>query len=179
MYIKKINIQKPVKLICSLLFTSQELLIKTENTLSEEFGLIDLHSDLIPFDMTDYYVDELGKNILRKYISFEKLIDIVKLPDIKIWTNKIEIDLENKETDKRRVNIDPGYLTLSKMVLATTKNYSHRIYLRDGIYAEVTLHYQNKSFIPWEWTYPDYKLKKTIAFFTNVRAIYKEQLKTV
>jgi len=173
----EIKIHQPVKLICGLLYTSEELLKDAESILANEFGLIDLESEIFPFNMTNYYMDELGEKILRKYISFEKLIDIVKLPDIKLRTNEIEKEFSDKNSGKRKINIDPGYLNLSKMVLATTKNYSHRIYLRDGIYAEVTLHYHKNSFEPWEWTYPDYKLEMTINFFNNVRSIYKEQLK--
>jgi len=160
----EIKIHQPVKLISGLLYSSETLVKEVES---------------IPFNLTDYYVDELGEGILRKYVSFEKLIDIVRLPDIKIWTNEIEKNISDKDSGKRKINIDPGYLTLSKLVLATTKNYSHRIYLRDGIYAEVTLHYHNKSFAPWEWTYPDYKLEKTINFFNKVREIYKEQIQRI
>jgi len=172
----EIKIHQPVKLISGLLYPSETLIKEVESILINELGSIDLQSEAFPFNLTDYYVDELGEGILRKYISFEKLIDIVRLPDIKIWTNEIEKNFSDKDSGKRKINIDPGYLTLSKMILATTKNYSHRIYLRDGIYAEVTLHYHNKSFTPWDWTYPDYKLEKTINFFNKVRDIYKEQL---
>ena len=175
----EIKIHQPVKLISGLLYSSETLIKEVESILINEFGPIDLQSDVFPFNLTDYYVEELGEGILRKYISFEKLIDIVRLPDIKIWTNEIEKNFSDKDSGKRKINIDPGYLTLSKMILATTKNYSHRIYLRDGIYAEVTLHYHNKSFTPWNWTYPDYKLEKTINFFNKVREIYKEQLQNI
>lgn len=175
----EIKIHQPVRLISGLLYSSETLIKEVESILINEFGPIDLQSDVFPFNLTDYYVDELGEGILRKYISFEKLIDIVRLPDIKIWTNEIEKNFSDKDSGKRKINIDPGYLTLSKMILATTKNYSHRIYLRDGIYAEVTLHYHNKSFTPWDWTYPDYKLEKTINFFNKVRDIYKEQLQNI
>ena len=175
----EIKIHQPVKLISGLLYLSETLIKEVETILINEFGPIDLQSEAFPFNLTDYYVDELGEGILRKYIAFEKLIDIVRLPDIKIWTNEIEKKFSDKDSGKRKINIDPGYLTLSKMILATTKNYSHRIYLRDGIYAEVTLHYHKKSFTPWDWTYPDYKLEKTINFFNKVREIYKEQLQKI
>jgi len=175
----EIKIHQPVKLISGLLYSSETLVKEVESILINKLGPIDLQSEAFPFNLTDYYVDELGEGILRKYVSFEKLIDIVRLPDIKIWTNEIEKNISDKDSGKRKINIDPGYLTLSKLVLATTKNYSHRIYLRDGIYAEVTLHYHNKSFAPWEWTYPDYKLEKTINFFNKVREIYKEQIQRI
>ena len=175
----EIKIHQPVKLISGLLYSSETLVKEVESILIKKLGPIDLQSEAFPFNLTNYYVDELGEGILRKYIAFEKLIDIVRLPDIKIWTNEIEKKFSDKDSGKRKINIDPGYLTLSKMILATTKNYSHRIYLRDGIYAEVTLHYHNKSFTPWNWTYPDYKLEKTINFFNKVRDIYKEQLQNI
>ena len=77
----------------------------------------------------------------------------------------------------RIINIDPGYLDLSKLILASTKDYKHRIYLTKGIYAEVTLFYQDKTFCPWEWTYPDYKTGEYIEIFNRIRQIYAEQIK--
>ncbi|MBU3958775.1 MAG: DUF4416 family protein, partial [Candidatus Omnitrophica bacterium] len=97
------------------------------------------------------------------------------LAKIKIITNQIEKKLSSAES--RRINIDPGYLTLAKLILATTKDYRHRIYLRKGIYAEVTLSYQGKTFCPWEWTFADYKTVEYIDIFNRIRELYAQQIK--
>ena len=78
---------------------------------------------------------------------------------------------------KRRINLDPGYISQSKLVLATTKNHGHRIYLGKGIYAEVTLRYRNKAFRPWEWTYPDYRTEEYVEILEEIRSIYVDQIR--
>jgi len=99
----------------------------------------------------------------------------LRLFKIKINTNIIEEKLSKHGL--RIINIDPGYLDMAKLILASTKDYKHRIYLDKGIYAEITLFYQNKNFTPWEWTYPDYKSSDYIAIFNHIRALYAEQIK--
>ncbi len=115
--------------------------------------------------------DHAGK---KKFISFEKLIEHVSLSDIKIFTNQIESD--HLKDNKRKVNIDPGYLTLAKLVLASTKDFTHRIYIGKGIYAEVTLFYQDKNYRGWPWTYPDYKSEISLSFFQKVRSAYHNKM---
>ena len=100
-----------------------------------------------------------------------------QIVDIKLKTNKIEDEVFT-ESGKRMVNIDPGYLTSAKVVLATTKNFQHRIYINRGIYAEVTLRYMKDGFSPWEWTFKDYKRKETIDFFNELRILYRQVLKS-
>jgi len=116
--------------------------------------------------------------IKRKFISFEKLIDPGELGKIKIWTNEVEEIFSNRSDQERPrpINIDPGYVGLSKLVLATTKNYSHRVYLGSGIYGEVTLQYKDGEYKPQPWTYPDYKSEEYLAFFARVREKYCRQL---
>lgn len=169
---------KPVKLFMGLLSSRPEILSSVEEDLRAEFGPTDLESELIPFDFTDYYRQEMGEGIKRKFISFEKLVDPGKIPDIKINTNETEEEFsEDLDVEiPRPINIDPGYVGLSKMVLATTKNYSHRIYVRDGIYAEVTLQYRDGCFQPLQWTYPDYRSHEYLEFFERVRTRYCDQL---
>ncbi len=160
-----------VKLIIGLIIGNLEILDKVKNILTEHFGIIDYESNILNFDKTDYYEKEMGKNLNRKFFSFAKLILPDQLAAIKLYTN----DLEKKFTCKkgnRKINIDPGYLSSGKLVLATTKNYQHRIYLTSGIYAEVTLRFKKKSFIPWEWTYPDYQTDEYIEVFNNIRKLY-------
>ncbi len=169
----KVRKHSPVKLIAGFIFKDADCLNKAKVYLTKRFGKLDYESETIPFIHTDYYETEFGKDLKRKFISFNKLIHPEKLPDIKILTNKIEKKLSQDKC--RRINIDPGYLDLSKLILATTKDYTHRIYLNNGIYAEVTLFYKDKKFCYWEWTYPDYRTGEYIEIFNNIRAIYEAQ----
>lgn len=166
----------PVKLIIGFIFKEESFLNRAKILLRKHFGEIDFESPILPFVHTNYYEEEFGKDLKRKFVSFNKLIDPCDLPKIKIMTNKTEKKLSRGV--KRTINIDPGYLDLSKLILASTKNYKHRIYLNSGIYAEVTLFYEKKSFRPWVWTYPDYQTTEYIAIFNQIRNIYNQQLST-
>jgi hypothetical protein len=170
----KIRKPTPVKLIVGFIFREEAILKKAELSLKRNFGKIDFQSETLVFNYTDYYQKELGKNLLRKFISFQKLIDPGALAEIKLTTNKIEEKLG--KSGLRRINIDPGYLDLSKLVLATTKDYAHRIYLKKGIYAEATLVFQDKRFQPWPWTYPDYRTNEYTDIFNEIRNIYAQNL---
>lgn len=165
----------PVKLIVGFIFKQEDYFLKAKKLLIKKFGKIDFESEVLDFSHTDYYQKEMGENLKRKFISFEKLISPSQLVSIKRFTNKLEEKLSKDK--KRAVNIDPGYLSLSKVILASTKDYRHRIYLNKGIFAEVTLFYQNKSFSPWDWTYPDYKTQSYIEIFNHIRELYKKQIK--
>ena len=164
-----------VKLVIGFIFKDESILDKTKNTLRKGFGKIDYENQALAFIHTDYYETELGKNLKRKFISFEKLIQPQNLPKIKIATNIIEKKLSRNGL--RSINIDPGYLDMAKLILASTKDYKHRIYLDKGIYAEIPPFYQNKSFTPWEWTYPDYKSADYVRIFNRIRDIYAQQIK--
>lgn len=168
---------QPVKLfigiLCSLPSTLEEVIPILEN----KFGKIEFKTSLWPFNFTDYYNLEMGSPLWRQFISFQSLINPQGLKDVKIYTNEIEGVFTSRYQDQRRpVNLDPGYLNLSKVVLATTKDYSHRLYLGDGIYAEVTLHYYQRQFRPYEWTYPDYQSSQYLEFFGDLRKVYRQQL---
>lgn len=171
----KINTHQPVKLIIGFISRQESILDKAERILIKHFGKIDYESQTLAFGHTDYYRNEFGINLKRKFISFKKLILPQSLPKIKIITNIIEKKLSR--AGLRLINIDPGYIDTAKLILASTKDYRHRIYLNNGVYAEVTLFYQNKSFRPWEWTYPDYKTPDYIALFNQIREIYVKQIK--
>lgn len=160
-----------VKLISGLLSAKEDLLIRAKQFLAKRYGPIDLESPIIPFDFTDYYDEELGKGILRQYISFKTLIRPEYIGRIKRQT--IRIERKFMVGNNRKVNIDPGYVGLEKMVLATTKGGTYRIYLGLGIYAQSTLYFEKKSFHPWPWTYPDYRTQTAIEFFNKVRACSK------
>ncbi len=114
----------------------------------------------------------MGKNLTRVFAAFDNLIEKDRIVDIKLKTNQIEDNLFSVN-GKRSVNIDPGYLTSAKVVLATTKNFQHRLYLKKGIFAEVTLRYKKDSYSPWEWTFRDYKREESIDFFNKLRVIYR------
>ncbi|HGJ66822.1 TPA: DUF4416 family protein [bacterium] len=166
----------PVKLIVGMIATDAEIFLSAENILSQKFGNMDFTSEIIDFNYTDYYKKEMGENLLRKFITFERLIKPEEIVEIKIYTNEIEEEFLREGTNNRKLNLDPGYITAAKLVLATTKDYIHRIYLRDGIYAEVTLEMKGNSFCPWKWTYRDYQTDKYIAIFNNIRQMYMSQL---
>lgn len=169
----------PVKLICGFIFSEQNVLRHAVERLQVRLGLIDLHSDIFPFTHTDYYSREMGSDLKRLFVSFQRLIRCEQLPEIKILTNGLE---ENLALDfagglRRRINIDPGYLEASKLVLASTKNFSHRIYLGRGIYGEVTLQYRANRFEPLDWTYPDYQDVHLSDFLKRARRTYMGQIR--
>jgi len=164
-----------VKLFFGFISKDEDLFLEIERILSKKFGPIDFTSKIIPFDYTGYYHDELGDGLKRKFISVKRLIAPEKLADIKLLTNKIENKFSFHK--KRRINIDPGYVSGGKLVLATTKDYGHRVYLGKGIFAEVTLFYQDGTFNPWPWTYPDYKTKDYIEIFNHLFKTYIGKLR--
>ncbi len=166
---------RPVKLFVGMFTAREELLDAADSKLREAYGPVDHRSPVWPFDFTAYYAEEFGENLLRQFITFSRLIDAATLRETKLSTNALE--QEFIAAGKRQINLDPGYLDLSKLVLATTKNHQHRIYLGHGIFAEVTLRFTRKSFRPWDWTYPDYRTDHYIEFFNQVRQTYLEQLR--
>jgi hypothetical protein len=172
---------KPVKLIIGILAADEDCLRKAIDALSQQFGTIDLTSEVWRFEQTDYYADETGEHILRQFVSFDKLVEPSELAEIKHKTNGIEQELARKlkTTLPRPVNLDPGIIETSKLILATTKNYSHRIYIGNKMYAEVTLIYDKGIWKPFDYTYPDYRQKCYHDFFNKVRIRLKEQLKSI
>ncbi|MBU1125853.1 MAG: DUF4416 family protein [Candidatus Omnitrophica bacterium] len=167
-----------VKLIIGFIYKEEIIAQRVLRRLTRRFGPIDFESQVFSFAHTDYYAKEFGAGLKRRFFSFKKLIHPHILPKVKVITNIIETRyaVSLRAAFKRRINIDPGYLDLAKLVLASTKNYSHRIYLDKGIFAEVTLFYQENSYRAWEWTYPDYKLPEAILFFNHLRGIYAAQI---
>ncbi len=167
----------PAKLIMGLLYREPDVQQRVLDILNERYGPVDVLTEPIPFSYTTYYDREMGAGLLRQIASFEDLVEMGTLPDIKLATNQIEDELA--VGGKRTVNLDPGILTEERLVLASGKNFTHRVYLRDGIYADLTLIYQKGAFQPFPWTYADYReplllhvfkaLKRKLMFQRNGR----------
>lgn len=164
-----------VKLLVSIFSAEERLIGDAVGLLSERYGRADFVSAPLPFDYTDYYAKEFGGSLVRRFAAFERLIPPESLPEVKVWTNALEKRLS--AAGQRRVNIDPGYLALAHLILATGKGYAHRPYLRDGIYADLTLIYRGQSFHPLPWTYPDYAGDTVTGMLMCIREKYLLQLR--
>ncbi|HMA84309.1 MAG TPA: DUF4416 family protein [Desulfosalsimonadaceae bacterium] len=166
---------KPAKLVIGLFTKHTRLIQPVLERLQETFGQIDIISPWFAFNWTDYYEPEMGSRLQRRMTAFGPHINQADLPDIKLHTNAIE------ETytiaGSRQINIDPGYLLAERFVLATGKNYTHRIYLGQNIYADLTLIYQHGKFQALPWTYPDYTEAPMHTFLIRVRSKYLKDLK--
>jgi hypothetical protein len=170
----------PVKLIMGLIIANAAPVDAARQHLEASYGKIDLETARSPFVATRYYEREMGPQLSRMFWSFEPLIAPDALTRIKRQTNQLERTFAwwDGQRGRRRVNLDPGYVDLAKLVLATTKDRQHRLYLGQGIYGEVTLRFTRGRFVPWEWTYPDYRTPEYLAFFDAVRCRYRQQLTT-
>ena len=161
---------KPAKLVIGLFMSAKSLLEKAAVQLESPFGPIDMVSPWMNFDYTTYYEPEMGAPLFRRVFTFENLIQQYDLAKIKITTNRIEQNYSHN--GKRSINIDPGYLLHERFVLASGKNFSHRIYIGDGIYADLTLLYSGGNFQKLPWTYPDYADRPMLTFLKRVRNRY-------
>ncbi|HYA13881.1 MAG TPA: DUF4416 family protein [Syntrophales bacterium] len=164
-----------VKLFMSTIYADDDIVKNFLEILSKHYGDIDFISERLSFHYTDYYNGEMGSRLVRRIVLFDTLIRPEALPDIKMLTNGVEDSFTFN--GKRQVNIDPGYISLAHLILATGKGYTHRPYLRDGIYADLTLIYKEKSFHSLPWTYPDYAEEHAIEMFNRIRSKYIVQLK--
>ncbi len=173
-----ISLPKPVKLFIGILSCNKDLFADVENLLEKSYGKVDMKSKIFPFNFTDYYKKDMGTNISRQFLSFSKLINPEKLSSIKVWTNELENKFKHNSRFNviRPINLDPGYLTHCNIILASTKDYYHRIHLQAGIYAEVTLFYQNEVFKNLPWTYPDFQTEEYKNFFVKVRTLYAKDI---
>jgi len=170
-----------VKLIVGMLSGQEVLFDMAQEKMTEWWGGIDIQSEVMDFACTHYYEEQMGAALKRKFVSFGRLIDPGELAEIKHQSNDLEEQIAASETGKalgveRPINLDPGYIEPSKLVLATTKNYSHRVYIGRGMYAEATLHYHKGSWQGWPYTYPDYAGGEYSGFFNRVRQKLMEQL---
>jgi hypothetical protein len=164
---------QPVKSFVGILTAHMSLLPEVDELLRVRLGPIDVDSETLDFDYTRYYEREMGSGLKRRFVGFERLAHPDALVETKLFTNELEQKLS--ERGGRRVNLDPGYLTAARVVLASTKDFAHRLYLGRGIYGEVTLVYQEKGFQALSWTYPDYRSEPYQKFFRRLRRAYMAQ----
>lgn len=167
----------PVKLFIGAISKESAYFEKTCATLSKKLGPLDFKSAILDFNQTNYYEKEMGSGLKRQFFSFKRLIAPEKLVPIKLYTNSLEKKLSFKN-NKRIINLDPGYISLSKLVLATTKSFAHRIYMGCGIYEEITLVFQNGGFKPTIFTYPDYQTSAYIEIFNHLRQNYYQAIES-
>lgn len=170
---------RPVLRIVAAFSRYDEALASGRGTLEAEWGDIALVSDPFPQFETNYYEADMGTHLRKQFWAFAPLADPGGLADWKIRSNQLEDRVAGlgRWPEERPLNLDPGYLTEAKLLLATTKDRDHRIYLRDGIFAEVTLRYQRKKWTPWPWTYPDYQRPEYHYFFDQCREFLRQSLR--
>ena len=164
-----------VKLVASLFSPEEKILEEVIVELQAAYGSTDWVSLPLFFDRTRYYEKEMGWPLRRRFVSFKPLIRPEAIVDIKLQTN--ELEKRSLQEGRRKVNIDPGYVALERLVLATGKNYTHRIHLLKGIYADLTLVFHQGSFQTLPWTYRDYADPLVIGLFNDIREHYKNQLR--
>jgi hypothetical protein len=169
----------PVKLVCGVIYGDASLYDRARALLVDRYGPTDLESAAVAFDQTDYYEKDMGPGLKRRFMSFERLARPDELAEIKIETNGLEARLRGEaDTTFRAVNIDPGYLTASALVMATAKDFSHRIPLAHGIYAHLEFMFTKTDVRFLDWTYPDMRRDGLRRFFLEARRRYLERLRS-
>ena len=166
------------KLIMGIIFPSDELYEKIIEILTEKFGEIDFMTEEFSFseEFSNYYDEEIGGEARRRILSFERLVDPSEQAEIKTYTNAVEAEFSIN--GNRMINLDPGFLSHGRLMLATTKKTGFRIPLSDGIYTELTLYYARGAWQKLPWTYRDYQSERVQNFLTTVRKKYLEQRKS-
>ncbi len=167
----------PAQLFFSIFAREKELIDQATKRLSEVLGKVDFQSPLLPFDQTNYYAKEFGEGLVRRFVFFEELIPQENIVPIKHLAWRLEKQFSPGQ--HRVVNIDPGYILLERLVLVTFKNFSHRLYLGNGVYGEVTLIFRHGQYEPLPWTYPDYAQEESRAIFLKARERYRRKLRHV
>jgi len=165
----------PVKLFTGMLSQDAALFDQLKEELQNIFGPVDMESHVWDWGYTDYYSKEMGTGLKRKFVFFKNLIAPETISEIKLKTIEFEKQYMN-ENSGRRINLDPGYLDSAKIVLVSTKDFSHRIYLGNGIYGEVTLMYSGKNYQILPFTYPDFRTSEYLDIFRLARDKYKRRI---
>jgi hypothetical protein len=166
----EVKLPRDVILMTAIAFRDENLLNLVKDELCAHWGPVRTASPIFNFSQTNYYESEMGAALKKQFIVFRNLVQPDYIIDAKLISN--EIEQKYAIGGKRQVNIDPGYISAAKLVLATTKNYMHRVYMGKGIYGDVHLKVSNRRFVPNEWTYPDYKTPEALAFFDQIRLDY-------
>jgi hypothetical protein len=166
----------PAKLGIGLVYKEKTAAQSGWVTIEKTWGTIDFLSEVRPFDYTDYYEEEMSRPLFRRWAFFRDLVPQDRLADIK-W-QALEIEKHWTVDEKRQLNLDPGLITAERLVLATGKNFSHRIYLGKGIFGDLTLIFVKGTYQPLAWTYPDYKDEWAIRMFNKVREKYLREIST-
>jgi Domain of unknown function (DUF4416) len=168
----------PPMLVVACFSRHLEALAWAETRIKEKYGDVILTSPDFDFHQTKYYEATMGPSLKKRFLAFAELVPLDCLADVKLFTIDLERQLAETRQfpDVRPLNLDPGLLQLGKFMLATTKDQAHRIYLRDGIYAEVTLRFHDGAFDIWPWTYRDYQEPEVRAFLGEVRDVYRQRL---
>ncbi len=168
----------PVLRFAGIIAGNDAMLAAARQHLSQCYGPMDDQSEIIDFNFTAYYEDQMGTGLLRQWVRFATLCEPQLLAQCKLETNRAEVLLAGQfpGAAPRPINIDPGYVSRTKVILATTKDHSHRVYLGEGIFAEVTLHWTATGWAPWPWTYADYRTPTAQEFFLRCREAYVKQL---
>ena len=168
---------EPVLPIAALLARDEEALAAAREAAAAILGPLDLLSPVWPFEWTSYYEDEMGRALLRQLVAARALADPGALGDWKRRANEAEGEIARDRGGGRPANIDPGYIASAKLVLASTKDFAHRVYLGGGVYAEVTLRFAHGRFEPQPWTYPDFRSGRYDEFLVEARGRYRERLR--
>ena len=170
------TIHDPVQFFVGVLIADIGLWDRVKGAIEANWGRIETESDRIDFDQfTDYYEPEMGKNLVRFWVSLEGIRPPEDLIRIKWSCTAIENAFSRD--GKRLVNLDPGYLTEAKLILASFKDFAHRIYLTQGVFADMQMIWYHGKFAPREWTFADYKSETAQKFFTGLRETYRRKLK--
>lgn len=170
---------QPVQLIAGIIANPDEGVERVRRALEAALGPVEMESPVWQFSFTDYYARAMGNGLLRQFVAFAGLREIEGLHRTKIASNGIEADLaaSSRAGVGRPINIDPGYICNSKLILFSSKDFSHRIYIGDGVYAESTIEWRGKGFVIHPWTFPDYRTDDYRNFFASVRVMYRRKLK--
>jgi hypothetical protein len=177
---RQVETFQPVKPICAIMASHEKIFSDSEDALINAWGPLELSSPAINFDYTDYYAKQMGPDLKRKFISFKGLIDPSDLSEMKSLTNNLEEEYRRRHDKQLRlVNLDPGYLRPSALIMATGKDFSHRIPLQNGIFAHLELLFGKDRITALPWTYPDLKAEHYHPFLTAVRKLYLEQLRNL
>ncbi|MFC1537645.1 DUF4416 family protein [Gemmatimonadota bacterium] len=173
---QRLRIPRLIKPVAAVMAADRETISQALDWLSGELGPVDLTSESFTFDFTDYYASEMGSNLIKQFFSFERLYPPELLAGLKRRCAAYERARVNSVNEARTVNIDPGYWSDAKLVLASTKNFAHRIAIGRRVFAEITLRYYKGKLGGLEWTYPDYLSPLALEFFQKVRMLYLKQI---